>query len=115
MTVPLARRFLLVRHADLPGVSGTKVVAEGVEWGDGTVALRWYGDCPTTAICDSLQAVIAVHGHGSSAVVRWLDHRRPEQSRTESTCEPGDLSRAAASPSLTGGSERTRPRGESAL
>lgn len=33
-------RFELVRDVDVTGISGTGVVAEGVEFSDGTVALR---------------------------------------------------------------------------
>lgn len=67
------RLFHLVRHVDGSGVSGTGTVAEGVEWSDGTVALRWRGRWPTTSAWEGgLDAVLAVHGHGGSTVVRWL-------------------------------------------
>lgn len=45
-----ARRFRLIRHHDVSGVSGTGPVAEGVQFTDGAVALRWYGDYPTTTV-----------------------------------------------------------------
>ena len=35
------RLFKLQRKVDCSGVSGTGVVAEGVEFDDGQVALRW--------------------------------------------------------------------------
>lgn len=71
---PQPRRFLLQRFADLTGVSGVGDVAEGVEWTDGTVALRWRGRWPTTVVWDyGLEALLAVHGHGGASVVRWLD------------------------------------------
>ena len=35
------RIFSLVRHEDVSGVSGTGRVADGVEFNDGTVVLRW--------------------------------------------------------------------------
>lgn len=35
-----SRRFTLVRHDDVTGVSGTGVVADGVRFPDGVVALR---------------------------------------------------------------------------
>jgi hypothetical protein len=34
------RLFLLIRNEDVSGVSGTGIVAEGVEFSDGTVAMR---------------------------------------------------------------------------
>ncbi|MEU8224929.1 hypothetical protein [Kribbella sp. NPDC048915] len=68
------RRFELVRHRDVSGVSGTGVVAEGIEWSDGTVALRWGGHYPTTTVWqDGISALLAVHGHNGATVIRWLD------------------------------------------
>lgn len=70
--------FVLRRAVDVSGVSGTGDVAEGVEWSDGTVALRWRGKWATTVVWDyGLDALLAVHGHAGSTVVRWLDVDRP--------------------------------------
>jgi hypothetical protein len=70
----VSRRFELVRHRDISGVSGTGVVAEGIEWSDGTVALRWGGNYPTTTVWqDGISALLAVHGHNGATVIRWLD------------------------------------------
>ncbi|WP_432947224.1 hypothetical protein ACQPXM_10360 [Kribbella sp. CA-253562] len=72
------RRFVLRRTVDVTGVSGTGDVAEGVEWSDGTVALRWRGKWATTVVWDyGLDILLAVHGHNGSTVVRWLDPERP--------------------------------------
>jgi hypothetical protein len=68
-----SRRFRLIRHRDVSGVSGTGPVAEGVEFTDGAVAVRWYGDYPTTTVWDSIDSVIAIHGHGGATVVEWID------------------------------------------
>ena len=68
-----SRRFRLIRHQDVSGVSGTGPVAEGVQFTDGAVALRWYGDYPTTTVWDSIDSVVAIHGHGGATVVEWLD------------------------------------------
>ncbi|MFC0626132.1 hypothetical protein [Kribbella deserti] len=67
------RRFQLIRHTDISGVSGTGVVAEGVKFTDGTVALRWHGQWPATATWNSLNGVIAVHGHQGATEIYWLD------------------------------------------
>lgn len=67
------RCFQLVRHVDVSGVSGTGVVAEGIEWSDGTVTLRWAGRYPTTTVWQhGIDAVIAVHGHDGASTIRWL-------------------------------------------
>ena len=72
------RLFHLVRNADVSGVSGTGTVAEGVQWSDGAVAVRWRGRWPATSVWESgLDAVLAVHGHGGATVVRWLPAALP--------------------------------------
>ncbi|GAA1643532.1 hypothetical protein GCM10009744_37300 [Kribbella alba] len=68
-----SRRFRLIRHHDISGVSGTGPVAEGVQFTDGAVALRWYGDYPTTTVWDGIDSVIAIHGHQGATEVEWLD------------------------------------------
>ncbi|MGZ0149188.1 hypothetical protein ACXJJ3_19120 [Kribbella sp. WER1] len=71
------RRFVLQRDVDVSGISGTGDIAEGVEWSDGTVALRWRGKWATTVVWDyGLDALLAVHGHGGKTFVRWLDANR---------------------------------------
>lgn len=68
------RLFRLERDADITGVSGTGVVAEGVEFSDGTVALRWCGAWPTSVVFHDrgMQAVESVHGHGGATRIVWL-------------------------------------------
>ncbi|WP_433007847.1 hypothetical protein [Kribbella sp. CA-294648] len=61
---PEPRLFHLVRP------SGT--VAEGVEWSDGAVTLRWRGQWPVTSVWEGgVDAVLAVHGR-NGAELRWL-------------------------------------------
>lgn len=67
------RVFILQRHVDVSGVSGTGPVAEGVEWSDGTVSLRWKGDSPSTTFWQAgISAVEAVHGHGGATEVLYV-------------------------------------------
>lgn len=64
------RLFHIDRTYDVTGVSGTGVVAEGVEFTDGTVVLRWLGSTPSTVIHESLKAVERIHCHeGKSRLV----------------------------------------------
>lgn len=67
------RPFVLFRSEDETGVSGVGVVAEGVEFADGTVALRWRGRWPTSVVFHErgIEAVNAVHGHGGKTRVIW--------------------------------------------
>lgn len=70
-----ARRFELHRDTDVTGVSGTGVVAEGVAFTGGVVALRWLSAWPTSVVFHDrgIEAVEAVHGHGGSTRIVWLD------------------------------------------
>lgn len=67
------RMFELHRHEDATGVSGTGVVAEGVEFGDGRCALRWRTAKTSTACYDSVVDLEAIHGHNGATEVVWLD------------------------------------------
>lgn len=68
------KRFYLMRLEDSTGVSGTGIVASGVEWPDGKVAMRWLvGDHKSTAIYDRIASVLAIHGHQGKTELRWID------------------------------------------
>ncbi len=75
------RRFLLVRDKDVSGISGTGVVAEGVQFSDGTTVMRWLtaGTArpdvvkPTTVVHEDVASVVALHGHGGATRVVWTD------------------------------------------
>jgi hypothetical protein len=68
------RLFLLIRNEDVSGVSGTGIVAEGVEFSDGTVAMRWLRRLFSVAFYGSIRDVLAIHGHGGRTQVKWLDY-----------------------------------------
>ena len=57
------RTFKLTRTQDISGVSGTGVVAEGVEFTNGKVALTWYGKYASVAAYNSIEECTAIHGH----------------------------------------------------
>lgn len=75
------RPFVLNRKVDATGISGTGVVAQGVEFTDGSVALRWLGDWPTSVVFHDRGAagIEHVHGHGGNTEIVWL----PEGALTE--------------------------------
>lgn len=68
---PAAKTFVLERDEDVTGVSGTGVIAEGVQFRDGTVALRWLtGEHRSTVLWDNIYSVEQIHGHdGKTRVV----------------------------------------------
>jgi hypothetical protein len=69
------RTFELQRDVDVTGISGTGVVAQGVEFDDGTVVVRWLKRQdviePTTVIHPTMDNVLALHAHGGSSQVVW--------------------------------------------
>ena len=65
------RTFRLVRKEDVSGVSGTGVIAEGVEWENKRVTLSWLGKHHTTENLDSIQEVEDIHGHEGRTEVVW--------------------------------------------
>ncbi|GAA0621686.1 hypothetical protein GCM10009534_66230 [Kribbella sandramycini] len=66
-----ARLFRLVRHADASGLRGTGTLAEGVEWADGSVALRWRGPWPSTSTWDGLDPLLAAHAADGRTQLHW--------------------------------------------
>lgn len=77
----MIRTFRLQRDEDITGISGTGIVAEGVEFSDGTVVLRWLGPVeqpwgiiePTTVVHPNIDNVEHLHGHHGSTKIAW-DH-----------------------------------------
>ncbi len=67
------RRFWLNRLEDQSGISGTGHVAEGVEFSDGTVVLRWRSQYRSICVYDSASDLIAVHGHNGRTTIEWVD------------------------------------------
>jgi len=70
---PVPRCFRLQRDTDVTGVSGTGVVAEGVRFSDGTVAMRWLTAHRSTVLWASIEEAEKVHGHDGKTRVVWLD------------------------------------------
>jgi hypothetical protein len=67
------RLFLLVRHTHVSGLRGTGTLAEGVEWSDGAVTLRWRGWSDKTSVWDGgVDALLAAHGRGGRTQVHWI-------------------------------------------
>jgi hypothetical protein len=73
--IPAHRRFILERDEDPSGIAGTGRIAEGVLFTNGVVALRWTSEWPTSVVFydRGIEAVEAVHGHGGSTRIVWLD------------------------------------------
>lgn len=64
------RFFYLHRKNDVSGVSGSGIVANGVEFDSGKVALTWVKtDWGVVGVYDNIKAVDKVHGHGGDTEV----------------------------------------------
>ena len=68
-----SRRFILVRKEDETGISGTGIVAHGVQWLNGEMVLHWPSRGGTTAFYKSADQLEAIHGHGGKTVIEWID------------------------------------------
>lgn len=68
------RRFNLVRNEDASGVSGIGNVAQGVEFDDGTCAMRWLTATASTALYASVDDVVAIHGHEGRTLLKYDDN-----------------------------------------
>ena len=74
------RVFWLVRDEDETGVSGTGVVAQGIEFKNGKVAMSWLTEVTSVAVYDSRKEVEAIHGHNGKTRIVWS---RPAPPRGE--------------------------------
>lgn len=71
------RSFVLQRNEDETGISGVGTVAEGVQFLDGTVVLRWLvGEHRSTVVWASIESVEAIHGHNGSTEIVWYEQRK---------------------------------------
>ncbi len=69
------RRFYLQRGEDISGMSGLGKIAEGIEWGNGRVAIIWLSSSPSTGQYDSITALETIHTHNGQhdTKVVWID------------------------------------------
>ncbi|MEV7684500.1 hypothetical protein [Streptomyces bungoensis] len=91
MSAPIPRLFVLRRDHDVTGVSGPGDVADGVQWPDGSVVLRWR-ERPSTSVWDSLDLMLSVHGHDGATRAVWAeDEAQARQDFVESNMKAYDV------------------------
>lgn len=78
-TLSQMRRFILVRTKDLTGVSGIGVVAEGTVFTDGLSVIRWLKEPYAMGVYQTLNDVIAVHGHEGGTQLQFIDENHITQ------------------------------------
>ncbi|MFE3657241.1 hypothetical protein [Streptomyces sp. NPDC059165] len=78
--VQFGKPFVLVRDTDVSGVSGTGVIANGIQWPDGQAVIHWTGSPypTTTPHPGGMESVTAVHGHGGATRVVWEPNAIPK-------------------------------------
>ena len=67
------RLFHLVRTEDVSGVSGTGIVAEGIQFSTGKCVLAWVTKYISVAVYDSIEELEAIHGHDGRTKIVWCD------------------------------------------
>lgn len=67
------RLFQLNRKKDETGVSGTGIIAKGVQFPSGRCVLEWQTDSSSIAIYADESEMMNVHGHGGHTSIEWLD------------------------------------------
>lgn len=67
------KRFVLNRLVDATGISGVGIVAEGIQFSNGKCALTWLTLVTSVALYESIEDLIAIHGHDGSTQIEWLD------------------------------------------
>lgn len=81
-----ARLFKMVRNQDETGVSGTGVVADGIEFPNGMVSVCWRSKTPSVNVYRSYVEFKHVHidAHPSNDTeIVWADVAWPQESRPE--------------------------------
>lgn len=68
------KTYVLNRIVDVSGISGTGVVAEVVEFTDGSCVVRWIkgatlSNVASTVFYDTKEDLLAVHGHGGMTIL----------------------------------------------
>ncbi len=61
------------RSKDETGISGTGIVAEGLQFSSKKCVISWLSDTPSIEIYDSIEEVRRIHGHQGETQIKWID------------------------------------------
>jgi len=67
------KTFHVIRDGDDTGISGTGLVAEGVEFVGGKCVMCWFTDVSSVAVYASISDVEKILGHGGQTRIEWSD------------------------------------------
>lgn len=65
------KTFRLRRLEDETGISGTGIIAEGVEFSHGECVISWLTKHRSIGVYPTLVELMNIHGHGGKTVVEW--------------------------------------------
>ena len=94
------RRFYFLRNVDVHGKSGTGLVADGIQFGDGRCAIRWRTETASTTLFDSAAELDRIHGHGGKSAIIWVDPEQPAPQSEPAAPAPDEAARADESESV---------------
>jgi hypothetical protein len=63
------RPFYMFRHEDQSGISGTGIVATGVQFPNGRVVLQWCSYRNSLEVHDSITNLEEIHGHAGKTEI----------------------------------------------
>lgn len=69
----MMRRFVLDRRNDISGVSGTGLVAHGVQFPHHVIIEWQVGGIHSVAVYNTVDELMAIVGHGGQTRIKWLD------------------------------------------
>lgn len=67
------RRFELWRAVDISGISGTGMIAHGVEFNNGQCVMQWQTDVRSICVYENADQLIKIHGHNGATLLQWID------------------------------------------
>lgn len=101
------------RHEDVHGVSGTGIVAEVIEFSDGSAVARWLGKDAMSNVAAGVKNITNVHGHGGKMEIEWLWEQEADADPMEAVFER-KIAEAGGSTAPTGPSGPTAVKEEAA-
>lgn len=67
----MVRTFKLIRNSDVSGISGTGLVAEGIVFSDGKIAMSWTSTYSSIEIHPNIETLMAIHGHNGKTILEF--------------------------------------------
>lgn len=67
------KRFRLYRNEDKIGISGTGLIADGVQFANGKVCVHWFGETQSIVVWDNIKDMEKVNCHNGSTRIIFLD------------------------------------------